>query len=183
MFDSTPVAYNRHFRCLLKSQALFIPLTESTMPLILVFIVCAVIFPIASAVAAQAQDKPAIKTHRVVEITPPNGINSNEVSIAINPTNENNIVAVAMLRDYQTEKEKNVALSVTFRANHDCFARCAARRSFDSSPKFAPMAILNVRLESPGDLIWTSIAGWDSCRRGCAKSWPWRLASPSMLPF
>lgn len=58
---------------------------------------------------AMAQEPTKSSTHRVVEITPPNGINGNEVSIAINPTNEKNIVAVAMLREYQQEKEKNVA--------------------------------------------------------------------------
>jgi hypothetical protein len=82
---------------------------ESNMSKSFVLIVSVLLLAIASAFAAQAQDKVARRTHRVVEITPPNGINGNEVSIAINPTNENNIVAVAMLREFQTDKEKNVA--------------------------------------------------------------------------
>lgn len=75
----------------------------------LILIVSLLQLPMASDIPAFSQDKTVGRTHRVVEITPPHGINGNEVSIAINPTNENNIVAVAMLREYQVEKEKNVA--------------------------------------------------------------------------
>jgi hypothetical protein len=45
----------------------------------------------------------AAQTQRVVDITPPEGINPSEVSIAINPQEEGNIVAVSMMRHLKDE--------------------------------------------------------------------------------